>query len=126
VGYLMMSSDTLHIALERLVHFVVLLGTSLALSLHTEGQQYRLGCHFIDGNEVPRQYGDANVAMMFGLCRMLVGRSLKLRSIGVMHSSPAYVSMHEQMFHCSILFGQACYSILLDTAVQARPLPSAS
>ncbi|WP_296257810.1 MULTISPECIES: AraC family transcriptional regulator [unclassified Pseudomonas] len=126
VGYVMMSSDTLQTALERLVHFVALLDTSIAISLHAEGDQHRLGCHFLDGNKVPRQYGDASVAMMFGLCRMLVGPSLQLRGIGLMHAAPPDISVYEHTFHCSAQFGEHCYSILLDNADLARPLASAN
>lgn len=126
VGYVMMSSDTLQTALERLVHFVRLLDTSIAVSLHAEGEQHRLGCHFLDGYKVPRPYGDASVAMMFGLCRMLVGPALQLRGIGLMHSTPADVSAYAHTFNCPIEFGQPCYSIVLDNTDLERPLASAN
>ena len=126
VGYVMMSSATLYAELERLVHFVTLLDTSIAMSLHKEGGQHRFSCHFLDANQVPRQYGDAGIATMFGLCRMLVGPALQLRGISVMHSIPADVSVYEQTFHCPVKYGASCYSIVLANSDLEKPLSSAN
>lgn len=126
VGYVMMSSATLQAALQHMVHFVTLLDTSIAISLHAQGEQHRLACHFLDSHEVPRQYGDAAIALMVGLCRMLTTPALCIRGVGVMHSIPADVSVYEQTFHCPVRFGAPCYSILLDNADLQRPLASAN
>lgn len=126
VGYVMMSSATLLAALQRLVHFVTLLDTSVAVSLVKEGDAHRLACRFLDRYTVPRQYGDAGITIMFGLCRILGGPALRVRGIGVMHTAPENVSVYEQTFHCPVAFGQNQYSILIADADLRRPLLSAN
>ncbi|ELQ8318165.1 MULTISPECIES: AraC family transcriptional regulator [Pseudomonas] len=126
VGYVMMSSATLAAALERLVHLVTLLDTSISVSLQSLGEQYRLSCHFLDSHEVPRPYGDAAIAIMFGLCRALAGPTLKLCGVGVMHLPPADTSAYEQTFHCPVAFADPCYWIMLSGSDLKKTLVSAN
>src|SRR5450830_1290473 len=126
VGYLMMSSATLRIALQHLVHFVALLDTSLTLSLQAQGEQHRFAAHFLGSQKMPRPFSDAVTTLIVRLCRMLTSPELKIRGLGFMHSIPADVSAYTQMFHCPVEFDAPCYFILLDNADLEKPLASAN
>jgi AraC-like DNA-binding protein len=126
VGYLMMSSATLRIALQHLVHFVALLDTSVTLSLQAQGEQHRFAAHFLGSQKMPRPFSDAVTTLIVRLCRMLTSPELKIRGLGVMHSIPADVSAYTQMFHCPMEFDATCYFILLDNADLEKPLASAN
>ncbi|WP_449431953.1 AraC family transcriptional regulator [Pseudomonas putida] len=119
VGYTMMSSLNLKKALERLVRFSPLIGTGSGLYFVQEDQNFRLAAMHLhqDGCVKPRQYTDAGLASLLGLCRWLTGgRAPRVLSVAFTYPQPADISVHQQLFDCPLIFDAAYDSILFDGA----------
>ncbi|WP_307333217.1 AraC family transcriptional regulator [Pseudomonas lini] len=128
VGYTMMSSLNLKRALERLVRFSPLISSGLSLFLGEEGHNYRLAGFDHQGDSVkPRQYTDAGIASLLGLCRWLSGgKSLQPLRVEFTYPEPEDISEHERLFGCELRFGAAYDSILFDGQALLRPLSMAN
>ncbi|NBA96611.1 AraC family transcriptional regulator [Pseudomonas sp. R5(2019)] len=117
VGYTMMSSLNLKKALERLVRFSPLIGSGSSLYFVQEEQNYRLAALHLQQEDCvkPRQYTDAGLASLLGICRWLTGGLVpRALSVAFTYPQPADISEHQRLFDCPLVFGAAYDSILFD------------
>ena len=129
VGYTMMSSLNLKLALERLVRFSPLIGTGFSLFFVPEQEHFRLASldHQQPGSIKPRQYVDAGLASLLGFCRWLGdGKLPQPLSVEFSYPEPADTSEHRRLFGCDLQFGSAYDSILFDGQEILRPLSMAN
>jgi AraC-like DNA-binding protein len=129
VGYTMMSSLNLKKAFERLVHFSPLISTGFSLFFVQEQQHYRLAAldHHQRGSIKPRQYADASLGSLLGICRWLTGgKSPQPLSVEFTYPEPEDISEHQRLFGCELRFGAAYDSILFDGQELRRPLSMAN
>ncbi|KAB0507235.1 MULTISPECIES: AraC family transcriptional regulator [Pseudomonas] len=129
VGYTMMSSLNLKKALERLVRFSPLIGTGFSLFLLPEQQNYRLSGldHQQSDSVKPRQYSDAGLASLLGICRWLAGsKSMQPLSVDFTYPEPEDTSEHRRLFGCELHFDAAYDSIVFDGEELQRPLSMAN
>jgi AraC-like DNA-binding protein len=129
IGYTMMSSLNLQMALERLVHFSPLLGTGFTLFIVQEQQHYRLTAldHHQRGSIKPRQYTDANLATLLSFCRWLSGgNSPQPLSVEFSYPQPQDIQEHLRLFGCELRFGASHDSILFDSEELLQPLSMAN
>ena len=129
VGYTMMSSLNLKKAFERLVHFSPLISTGFSLFFVQEQQHYRLAAldHHQRGSIKPRQYTDASLGSLLGICRWLSeGKSPQPLSVEFSYPQPEDICEHQRLFGCELRFGAAYDSILFDGQELLRPLSMAN
>jgi AraC-like DNA-binding protein len=129
VGYTMMSSLNLKRALERLVRFSPLIGTGFSLFFVPEQGHYRLASldHQQSGSIKPRQYADAGLASLLGICRWLGdGKLPQPLSVEFSYPEPEDTREHKRLFGCDLQFGSAYDSILFDGQELLRPLSMAN
>lgn len=129
VGYTMMSSLNLKRALERLVRFSPLIGSGSSPNFVQEGPNYRLSSlHLQQDNYLkPRQYTDAGLASLLGLCRWLAGGHVpRPLSVAFAYPEPADTREHQRLFDCPLVFGAVYDSILFDGQELLHPLTTAN
>ncbi len=129
VGYSMMSSLNLRRALERLVRFSPLIGSGSCLYFVQEQSNYRLAAlNLQQANCIkPRQYTDAALASLLGLCRWLTGGHVpQALSVAFSYRQPADTCEHQRLFDCPLVFDAAYDSILFDGEDLMHPLAMAN
>ncbi|MCY1398540.1 HTH-type transcriptional regulator VirS [compost metagenome] len=129
VGYTMMSSLNLKRALERLVRFSPLIGSGSCLYFVQEQHNYRLSSLQLQQDNCikPRQYTDAGLASLLGLCRWLAGGHVpRALSVTFTYPEPADTCEHQRLFDCPLVFGAAYDSILFDGQELLHPLTTAN
>ena len=112
---------TLRDVLRTLMHYRNLLNESLALDLEEEGRVSVLREEVVTRSPVARQANELAVAVLFRLCRSLLGERWQPHSVHFTHAAPADPRVHRRFFHCKLVFesefnGIACATTDLDVA----------
>ena len=122
VGFAMMSSATLHQAIERLARMMPLLDEDRSIELRTEGAHYRL---IDEGEPVPPPLMiEASMAALLGFCRFLsAGRGLPVLEAEFRHAAPPDPGAYQRLMPgAALLFGRPRFSLLLEGAALSAPL----
>ena len=116
VGYLMLSSNSMLQALQKLQHYAPLLDESLEVELRREAQGYRLSLHPRDNSAMPRILMDAELMMLFGfLTQLRNGRPLLVHELTLTYPDPGVELLRWiEMQQIRLLCGADRISMLLD------------
>ncbi|CAD5108643.1 AraC family transcriptional regulator [Zestomonas carbonaria] len=130
VGYVMMSSPNMKVALEQLSRFSPLIGSGFSVTLAPEGRallRLSFAEHPQDGYPQPRQFEDAGVAALLGFCRWLTGEGQpQPRQLTFTYDEPADTAEYQKLSACPLHFGARHTSILFDRHELLRPLSTAN
>jgi AraC-like DNA-binding protein len=127
VGYAMMSSQTLHGALERLVRYLRVISDAAAITLTEPGAQCRLELElFGSARPVPGARYEFDLLTLLNFCRWIVGRDLTPLSAEFMHAAPSDLRRYAQVFRCPVRFGTPHNGLLFARADLMLPLPTAN
>ena len=116
VGYLMLSSNSMLQALQKLQHYAPLLDESLEVELRREAQGYRLSLHPRDNSAMPRILMDAELMTLFGfLTQLRNGRPLLVHELTLTYTDPGVELLRWiEMQQIRLLCGADRISMLLD------------
>ena len=116
VGYLMLSSNSMLQALQKLQHYAPLLDESLEVELRREAQGYRLSLHPRDNSAMPRILMDAELMTLFGFLTLLrTGRPLLVQELTLTYTDPGVELLRWiEMQQIRLLCGADRISMLLD------------
>ena len=124
VGYLMMDSNTLMEALQRLARYAPLLDDSLSISLGEEAGGCRLTFHADDLQPRPRVLQDMMAAGLLGFLRMLRGgKPLRVWEVAMTYDAPnpRILAMARQR-HIRLTCGAHANSLVLERTQLDDPL----
>lgn len=110
---------TLRDVLNTMMQYRDLLNESLALDLEEAGRVSVLREEVITRSPVARQANELAVAVLFRLCRSLLGESWQPHSVHFTHAAPADPRVHRRFFGCKLVFdaefnGMVCATSDLD------------
>ncbi|HEY2930018.1 AraC family transcriptional regulator [Piscinibacter sp.] len=127
VGYAMMSSQSLHAALERLVRYLRILSDAATIILSERGGECRLDLHLFGGTlPIPGQRYEFDLLTLLNFCRWIVGRELRPLGVEFAHPALADVQRYREAFQCPVRFDAPSNSLLFARADLALPLPTAN
>mgnify|MGYP000311775571 CR=1 FL=1 len=122
VGFAMMSSTTLHQALERLVRLAPLLDEAVTLQLRPDGGDFRLQAW--EDAPMPAIMADSGLAALLGFCRFLSGgRGLPVLAAEFSQPAPPDLGPWRRLLPgVPLAFGRPHFSLLLQGEALHRPL----
>ena len=95
---------TLRDVLRTLMHYRDMLNESLALDLEEAGRVSVLREEVITRSPRARQANELAVAVLFRLCRSLLGEAWAPQSVHFTHEAPADPRTHRRFFRCKLVF----------------------
>lgn len=112
---------TLRDVLRTLMQYRNLLNESLALDLEEGARVSVLREEVITRSPMARQANELAVAVLFRLCRSLLGERWQPHSVHFTHGAPADPRVHRRFFRCKLMFeadfnGIVCATADLDVA----------
>lgn len=127
MGYAWLSSRTLHTGLKRMERFARILGSRITYRCIEEPAGLRFV--FDHGRaDAPIGYAitDFSLSILVGMCRTNFGSKLNAAAVSLRRPLPAKPQPWRDFFGCTIKFGAADDSFLLDRVTVDTPLPSAN
>jgi AraC-like DNA-binding protein len=116
---------TLRDVLNTMMQYRDLLNESLALDLEEAGRVSVLREEVITRSPVARQANELAVAVLFRLCRSLLGESWQPHSVHFTHAAPADPRVHRRFFRCKLVFDAEFNGIVCATTDLDVPNPLA-
>ncbi len=105
VGYAMMSSRNLHMALQNFARHLRLVSDAASIHLDSNEESVRLQLKLFGGREpIPRQRVEFDLLTLLTFCRWVAGKSIKPIGLSLVWPAPANVSPFEDAFHCPLNF----------------------
>jgi AraC-like DNA-binding protein len=127
VGYAMMSSQSLHAALERLVRYLRILSDAATITLSERDQECRLDLQLFGGKlPVPGPRYEFDLLTLLNFCRWIIGRELRPLGVEFAHPAAADVQRYRDAFQCPVRFDAPHNSLLFARADLALLLPTAN
>lgn len=128
VGYLVIHSPTVGVALRRLERYQRVWTTGSLLTVSVDGGRAQIEYRYDitdPGREGRRQDCEATLAIVAAGLRTLVASTWRPDEVTFEHESPADTSEHARLFRCPTLFGRASNTLIFDAAVLAQPIQHA-
>lgn len=127
VGYAMMSSPTLHAALERLIRYLRILSDAATVVLTERGDECRLTLDLFGGGvPIPRQRYEFDLLTFLGFCNWIVGHELRPLAVEFTHAMPVDLRPYDRAFGCAVRFGTPGNSVVFARGDLALPLPTSN
>jgi AraC-like DNA-binding protein len=127
LGFAWLSSPTLRAGLQRLMRYWKLIGERSALRLEESDGATRLV--FSSGSADPVVSGlvaDLTLAVVFSMCRMNYGESLRALELGMRYVWPGEQEAYERHFECPVVCNAPEDWLTLRKADLDAPLPTAN
>ena len=126
LGYAMLTSKTLRIALERLVRFHKVISDANFAEFHEDRTAGTLEFNLVYEDETPYQQSRevAALAMIMSGLRMNYQKELNPVSVGLTHNCPDCASRYYEFFKSPVVFGAEKSSLSFSLEVVDRVLPS--
>lgn len=125
LGYAMLSSSTLRIALERFVRYqkVVSDESSFELTPIDKGFLLKQNTYHHLSGDFPLVV-DASISIWLHICRFNYGEALDPVEVNLMRPKPDCAGKYYEYFRCPVNFSAAHNNIILPSEVMEVPLPS--
>jgi AraC-like DNA-binding protein len=125
IGRLLMTSETIGIAWERLVRFSALLTDLAEMSLTREGETVVWSHGVRAPVKLPRCVEEYAVALQTLRTRAVVGADWAPIVVRFAHPRPPDTAPHDALFGCPLVFGAALSSVVVPAELMGRPVASA-
>lgn len=124
VGLLIPHQPTLRDAVATIIRHRRLLNESLAVQFEEVGRTAVLREELMSDRPA-RQATELAVAVLFRMCRGLLGERWKPRGVRFTHAAPADLQAHRRVFACRVDFGAEFNGIVCTAAELDAPTPGA-
>ena len=114
IDYLVGASATVGEGIRRFVRFFQLITQTAALSIESDGDEYRLCVATPDGGAVPPVYVDYVFAALISRIRMRIRPALAVKQVTLRHSESGLLARYQEIFRAPVRFGapddRLCFS----------------
>jgi len=126
ISLLLSHQSTLREALQTMIEYRHLMNQSLAMYIEDVGHTVVIREEII--TDVPilnRQATELAVAVLYRMCRALLGSHWNPRSVNFTHSQPSDLQLHQRIFRCPVHFDSEFNGIVCTAADLDTPNPKA-
>lgn len=126
IDYVLCTSDTLRLGLERLVRFYPIATERVRLELEESGDRATLVFRAVSSGAYSRHWREFAVAVIARRIRQVLGRDVRFLEIAFAHAAPLDQKRHAAYFGSSPRFGADADRLGFDRALLDRPLRTAA